>query len=618
MNIFCRSDGKILHIDPEVVYQGSMGVNTIRFIGQFPSSAQVLCAYKLPNGNMTSPKVLTHVPTREEIKAPDGGVYNVWETRIGATPKIGDDGKPLMDENGHIIYDLDKTITEHYGEVLVQFYVYFADDETSVGEQVYNKKGGMLATDGVTFTITKGVPALMPKVSELTTTETEQLLGEIFGAIASRVSELDNLKEDVNNATTAVNDLVSSVEEKIANGDLTGPQGPQGIQGIQGPQGEQGEQGIQGPQGEQGNDGYTPAKGVDYWTDEDKKEINAYIDKEIAEFDFVKVLDSRPEVGLPNREYFIRKADGDTNDLFEEWAWINRGAEEDSDWGWEFKGTKKFEIDLSDYIKKSDVGIGLSVSNDGELYLASSLGALEVRADYAVTGGLMDWAWKEVATNNREEWEAEDWEKFYAFIGAVKDYHTNRNGLARFNDGRLDVSDGAVNSSSPHAVNGRVLYKNLEAAKSEAKDYTDAKVEDNFSSIQAMVDSKVANSVTQSSYHIYGYDYDGKSARHTLSIGGYYMAFGSDDNLMLCDADGTAVIQNARHIIIMTAPYSQYVKNVFVAMGMYFYDGSFSITNPKVPMEFIQVQLNAGCYIAMAEGGSNTATFTVANMATPG
>lgn len=46
-----------------------------------------------------------------------------------------------------------------------------------------------------------------------------------------------------------------------------------------GEKGDQGEQGIQGPQGEQG---HTPVAGVDYFTEQDKKEINAtnkeYID----------------------------------------------------------------------------------------------------------------------------------------------------------------------------------------------------------------------------------------------------------------------------------------------------------------------------------------------------
>ena len=74
----------------------------------------------------------------------------------------------------------------------------------------------------------------------------------------------------------------------------TGPQGTQGIQGEQGPQGPQGEkgatgnqgpkgdqgdrgpQGLQGPQGDPGQnglDGYSPVKGVDYFTSADKQEM---------------------------------------------------------------------------------------------------------------------------------------------------------------------------------------------------------------------------------------------------------------------------------------------------------------------------------------------------------
>lgn len=55
-----------------------------------------------------------------------------------------------------------------------------------------------------------------------------------------------------------------------------GPQGPQGEKGETGSQGEQGdtgEAGPQGPQGEKGADGYTPVKGVDYFTEADKTEL---------------------------------------------------------------------------------------------------------------------------------------------------------------------------------------------------------------------------------------------------------------------------------------------------------------------------------------------------------
>lgn len=61
----------------------------------------------------------------------------------------------------------------------------------------------------------------------------------------------------------------------------TGAQGPQGKQGIQGPrgyQGARGEKGDTGPAGKDGADGYTPVKGVDYYTDTEKTElVNAVI-----------------------------------------------------------------------------------------------------------------------------------------------------------------------------------------------------------------------------------------------------------------------------------------------------------------------------------------------------
>lgn len=80
-----------------------------------------------------------------------------------------------------------------------------------------------------------------------------------------------------------------------------GPQGEQGEKGEQGEQGEkgeqgpQGEQGEQGPQGEQGENGYTPKKGIDYWTEEDKKDIEEYVDNEIAEYNLEGVKTTAEE-----------------------------------------------------------------------------------------------------------------------------------------------------------------------------------------------------------------------------------------------------------------------------------------------------------------------------------
>ena len=68
-------------------------------------------------------------------------------------------------------------------------------------------------------------------------------------------------------------------ELKGEKGD-TGAQGPQGVKGDKGDKGDTGEQGIQGVQGiqglkgDKGEDGYTPQKGVDYFTPEDIVGLN--------------------------------------------------------------------------------------------------------------------------------------------------------------------------------------------------------------------------------------------------------------------------------------------------------------------------------------------------------
>lgn len=62
----------------------------------------------------------------------------------------------------------------------------------------------------------------------------------------------------------------------------TGPQGEQGPAGAKGDKGDKGDTGAAGEQGPAGNDGYTPVRGVDYYTEEDKAEFSEYIAEELA------------------------------------------------------------------------------------------------------------------------------------------------------------------------------------------------------------------------------------------------------------------------------------------------------------------------------------------------
>lgn len=74
----------------------------------------------------------------------------------------------------------------------------------------------------------------------------------------------------------------------------------------------------------------------------------SYTDQELATFDFIKI-GPLPETGLPNRFYFVPKQETQTQDLFDEYAWVNRGTTEEPDWDWEWITTKQIEVDLTNY-----------------------------------------------------------------------------------------------------------------------------------------------------------------------------------------------------------------------------------------------------------------------------
>ena len=76
-------------------------------------------------------------------------------------------------------------------------------------------------------------------------------------------------------------------------------------------------------------------------------DLKAYTDNEIATFDFIKIVQELPEIGLPNRTYFVAKANTDNNDLYDEYMWINEK--------WEPLGTKQIEVDLTNCLKKDEV-----------------------------------------------------------------------------------------------------------------------------------------------------------------------------------------------------------------------------------------------------------------------
>ncbi len=89
-----------------------------------------------------------------------------------------------------------------------------------------------------------------------------------------------------------------------------------------------------------------------------------YTDEELAKFDFIKVVDVLPETGLPNKVYFVPKTDTQTQDLFDEYVWINDK--------WEWITTKQIEVDLTPYATKTELASKADKSDiKEELYIAT-------------------------------------------------------------------------------------------------------------------------------------------------------------------------------------------------------------------------------------------------------
>ena len=248
-------------------------------------------------------------------------------------------------------------------------------------------------------------------------------------------------------------DLTEEQKESLrgAKGDK-GDKGDQGEQGIQGPQGIQGIQGEKGDKGDKGDKGEDPdvsifathadvqeAVGdVNGYTDDGLtrilSEAKSYTDTELAEFDFIKVVNSLPTTGLPNRIYLVPKSDTQTQDLFDEYVWVNNK--------WEWMTTKQIEVDLTNYAKTTGSYANMSVGGLTSTLSVSNGGTGKTtNTSNAVLTGNGTGAVKNVTTAS----------------GAF--YATSTNGAGKF--GTLPIAQGGTG-----ATNATTALSNLGAAPS--------------------------------------------------------------------------------------------------------------------------------------------------------
>ena len=157
MNFYVDSGGVVLHVEPERIFQGSASSNTIRFIGAFASNLPVLVAFKLPNGVWTTPQSMGFSAQLSGVETKDGVQFNTWE------------------------YQIPQVVTENYGTVNVQFYVYGDAGGT----------GGQIATAMSSFVVEKGVPITLPDPTDAYETLLRQILA-VLSQIQGEIGDLPN------------------------------------------------------------------------------------------------------------------------------------------------------------------------------------------------------------------------------------------------------------------------------------------------------------------------------------------------------------------------------------------------------------------------------------------
>ena len=189
MNFYVNSQGQIIRVDPEDVFQGSVNANTINFIGAFPSTCPVTVAFRLPTGEWTTPASMgmNSDSPLPGVQQPDGTQFNIWR------------------------YTIPGTVTEYYGTVNLQFYVYAQGSSGS---------GNTIATAASSFEVKRGVPVTLPDPSDDYETLLTQILSALQqlqqadseGALAAQQSATAAAASATQAATSAVNASYSETQ----------------------------------------------------------------------------------------------------------------------------------------------------------------------------------------------------------------------------------------------------------------------------------------------------------------------------------------------------------------------------------------------------------------------
>lgn len=149
MIFFVGNGGTIVKGLTEPVYQGAANANTVYLVAPFASNGTVTVAFQLPNGTATAPAQMTAQGEISGITDENGAAYSGW------------------------LYDLPNAVTALYGVVTAQFYF-------------YNAQGKITASSATSFTVGRGVPAVLPDEPS------EDVYEQILSNIAALQTDLNN------------------------------------------------------------------------------------------------------------------------------------------------------------------------------------------------------------------------------------------------------------------------------------------------------------------------------------------------------------------------------------------------------------------------------------------
>ena len=147
-----------------------------------------------------------------------------------------------------------------------------------------------------------------------------------------------------------------------------------------------------------------------------------------------KIVNALPEVGDEGTIYLLPAEEGSENNLFDEYIY--------TDGKWEKIGSAAVAVDLSDYVKKTDIATDTTAGvvkvtphfgvqlRDGDWLATACAGAAEIAAKANAMKPIvpcwLDNAIKAGMVNNKLEWTEEEKDSARALIGAVKQYIPER------------------------------------------------------------------------------------------------------------------------------------------------------------------------------------------------